>query len=60
MIGVVIDRSRLCVHRHQYHQNADELIDSGVYPFLAGIILFGALLFLFPQLALFLPHYFMP
>ncbi|HUJ88612.1 MAG TPA: TRAP transporter large permease [Syntrophorhabdales bacterium] len=36
------------------------VVYSGVYPFLAGIVFFGALLFLFPQLALFLPHYFMP
>ena len=35
------------------------VIYSGVYPFLIGIILFGILLFVFPQLATFLPHYLM-
>ena len=32
---------------------------TGVYPFLLGIVIFGALLFVFPQLATFLPYYFM-
>ncbi len=35
------------------------VIYSGVYPFLIGIILFGILLFVFPGLATFLPHYLM-
>ncbi|MBP1731731.1 MAG: hypothetical protein H6Q55_2160 [Deltaproteobacteria bacterium] len=30
-----------------------------VYPFLINLFLFGALLFLFPQIALFLPSYLM-
>jgi tripartite ATP-independent transporter DctM subunit len=35
------------------------VIYSGVYPFLIGIVLFGILLFIFPQLATFLPNYLM-
>jgi C4-dicarboxylate transporter, DctM subunit len=35
------------------------VIYSGVYPFLIGIVVFGVLLFIFPQLATFLPYYFM-
>ncbi len=35
-------------------------IYKGIYPFLIGICFFGALLFIFPQLALFLPRYLMP
>ncbi len=36
------------------------VIYKGTYPFLAGICVFGALLFIFPQLALFLPKLLMP
>jgi TRAP-type C4-dicarboxylate transport system permease large subunit len=36
------------------------VIYSGVYPFLIGFVLCAAILFLFPQLALFLPSYLMP
>jgi len=36
------------------------VVYNGVYPFLLAICLFGALLFIFPQLALFLPNYLMP
>lgn len=35
------------------------VIYSGVYPFLIGIIIFGIALFIFPQLATFLPYYLM-
>jgi tripartite ATP-independent transporter DctM subunit len=35
------------------------VIYSGVYPFLIGIVIFGILLFVFPQLATFLPYYLM-
>jgi C4-dicarboxylate transporter, DctM subunit len=35
------------------------VIYSGVYPFLIGIVLFGIMLFIFPQLATFLPYYLM-
>ena len=35
------------------------VIYKGIYPFLLSLIVCAALLFLFPQLALFLPHHFM-
>jgi len=35
------------------------VIYKGIYPFLISLIVCAALLFLFPQLALFLPNHFM-
>jgi TRAP-type C4-dicarboxylate transport system permease large subunit len=35
------------------------VIYRGVYPFLLGLLFCGALLFLFPQLALWLPNFLM-
>ncbi|HUJ89085.1 MAG TPA: TRAP transporter large permease [Syntrophorhabdales bacterium] len=61
MIGVVIPPVAINVFIvTNITKTPMSVIYSGVYPFLAGIVLFGALLFFFPQLALFLPHYFMP
>jgi len=61
MIGVVIPPVAINVFIvTNLTKTPMSVIYSGVYPFLAGIILFGALLFLFPQLATFLPGYLMP
>jgi TRAP-type C4-dicarboxylate transport system permease large subunit len=35
------------------------VIYKGIYPFLISLVVCAALLFLFPQLALFLPNHFM-
>jgi TRAP-type C4-dicarboxylate transport system permease large subunit len=61
MIGVVIPPVAINVFIvTNLTKTPMSVIYSGVYPFLAGIILFGALLFVFPQLATFLPGYLMP
>jgi C4-dicarboxylate transporter, DctM subunit len=61
MIGVVIPPVAINVFIvTNLTKTPMSVIYSGVYPFLAGIVLFGALLFAFPQLATFLPGYLMP
>jgi len=61
MIGVVIPPVAINVFIvTNITKTPMSVIYSGVYPFLAGIIFFGALLFVFPQLATFLPGYLMP
>ncbi|MEO0248383.1 MAG: TRAP transporter large permease [candidate division WOR-3 bacterium] len=61
MIGVVIPPVAINVFIvTNLTKTPMSVIYSGVYPFLAGIVLFGALLFVFPQLATFLPGYLMP
>ena len=61
MIGVVIPPVAINVFIvTNITKTPMSVVYRGVYPFLAGICLFGALLFVFPQLALFLPHYLMP
>lgn len=61
MIGVVIPPVAINVFIvTNITKTPMSVIYSGVYPFLAGIVLFGALLFVFPQLATFLPGYLMP
>jgi C4-dicarboxylate transporter, DctM subunit len=61
MIGVVIPPVAINVFIvTNLTKTPMSVIYSGVYPFLAGIVFFGALLFVFPQLATFLPNYFMP
>ena len=61
MIGVVIPPVAINVFIvTNITKTPMSVIYSGVYPFLAGIIFFGALLFVFPQLATFLPNYLMP
>lgn len=61
MIGVVIPPVAINVFIvTNLTKTPMSVIYSGVYPFLAGIVLFGALLFMFPQLATFLPGYLMP
>ena len=61
MIGVVIPPVAINVFIvTNITKTPMSVVYSGVYPFLIGICLFGALLFIFPQLALFLPSYLMP
>jgi C4-dicarboxylate transporter DctM subunit len=61
MIGVVIPPVAINVFIvTNITKTPMSVIYAGVYPFLAGIIFFGALLFVFPQLATFLPNYLMP
>jgi C4-dicarboxylate transporter, DctM subunit len=61
MIGVVIPPVAINVFIvTNLTKTPMSVVYSGVYPFLAGIVLFGALLFVFPQLATFLPGYLMP
>jgi C4-dicarboxylate transporter, DctM subunit len=60
MIGIVIPPVASSVFIvHKLTNTPMSTVYKGVTPFLAGIVLFGILLFIFPQLALFLPHYFM-
>lgn len=60
MIGIVIPPVAANVFIVHKLTNTPMLtVYKGVMPFLAGIVAFGALLFLFPQLALFLPNYLM-
>ncbi len=60
MIGIVIPPVASSVFIvHKLTNTPMSTVYKGVTPFLAGIVLFGILLFIFPQLALFLPHYLM-
>jgi tripartite ATP-independent transporter DctM subunit len=60
MIGIVIPPVASNVFIvHKLSKTPMATVYKGVVPFLAGIVVFAALLFVFPQLALFLPHYFM-
>jgi tripartite ATP-independent transporter DctM subunit len=60
MVGIVIPPVAANVFIvHKLTNTPMSTVYKGVVPFLFGIVLFGALLFVFPQLALFLPHYFM-
>jgi C4-dicarboxylate transporter, DctM subunit len=60
MIGIVIPPVASNVFIvHKMSKTPMATVYKGVIPFLAGIVLFGGLLFIFPQLALFLPHYLM-
>lgn len=60
MIGSVIPPVAMCVF---IVKNITKIpfgvIYGGVYPFLIGLVLSAILLFIFPQLCLFLPNYFM-
>ncbi|HEX2966999.1 MAG TPA: TRAP transporter large permease [Syntrophorhabdaceae bacterium] len=60
MIGIVIPPVASSVFIvHKLTDTPMSTVYRGVMPFLAAIVLFGVLLFIFPQLALFLPNYFM-
>jgi C4-dicarboxylate transporter, DctM subunit len=60
MVGIVIPPVASSVFIvHKLTNTPMSTVYKGVMPFLAAIVLFGILLFIFPQLALFLPHYFM-
>lgn len=60
MIGIVIPPVAANVFIVHKLTNTPMLtVYKGVTPFLAGIVVFAALLFIFPQLALFLPNYLM-
>ncbi|MGD0234988.1 MAG: TRAP transporter large permease [Syntrophorhabdales bacterium] len=60
MIGIVIPPVASNVFIvHKMSKTPMATVYKGVIPFLAGIVVFAALLFIFPQLALFLPHYLM-
>lgn len=60
MIGIVIPPVASSVFIvHKLTNTPMSTVYKGVMPFLAAIVFFGILLFLFPQLALFLPNYFM-
>ncbi len=60
MIGIVIPPVAENVFIVHKLTNTPMLtVYKGVTPFLAGIVVFAALLFIFPQLALFLPNYLM-
>ena len=60
MIGIVIPPVASNVFIvHKISKTPMATVYKGVVPFLLGIIVFAALLFVFPQLALFLPHYLM-
>ena len=60
MIGIVIPPVASNVFIvHKLTNTPMSTVYKGVVPFLAGIVVFAALLFVFPQLALFLPNYFM-
>ncbi|RJR46248.1 MAG: TRAP transporter large permease [Desulfobacteraceae bacterium] len=60
MIGIVIPPVASNVFIvHKISRTPMVTVYRGVVPFLLGIVVFGALLFLFPQLALFLPNYLM-
>jgi len=57
MIGSVIPPMAICVFIvKNITKEPLGVIYSGVYPFLASLVLAGALLFVFPQLATFLPN----
>jgi C4-dicarboxylate transporter DctM subunit len=56
MIGVVLPPVAICVFVvHNISKVAVGTIYRGVYPFLIALVLVGALLFMFPQMALWLP-----
>lgn len=60
MIGIVIPPVAANVFIVHKLTNTPMLtVYKGVVPFLTGIVVFAALLFIFPQLALFLPNYLM-
>jgi C4-dicarboxylate transporter DctM subunit len=60
MIGIVIPPVASSVFVvHKLTNTPMSTVYKGVVPFLIGIVVFGGLLFVFPQLALFLPHYLM-
>jgi C4-dicarboxylate transporter DctM subunit len=60
MIGIVIPPVASNVFIvHKLTNTPMATVYKGVVPFLAAIVVFAALLFVFPQLALFLPNYFM-
>ncbi|HVN96985.1 MAG TPA: TRAP transporter large permease [Syntrophorhabdaceae bacterium] len=60
MVGIVIPPIAANVFIvHKLTNTPLTTVYRGVAPFLFAIVVFGALLFIFPQLALFLPHYLM-
>ena len=60
MVGIVIPPVASAVFIvHKISKTPMATVYKGVVPFLIGIIVVGALLFVFPQLALFLPNYLM-
>jgi len=60
MIGIVIPPVASSVFVvHKLTNTPMSTVYKGVVPFLVGIVVFGGLLFVFPQLALFLPNYLM-
>ncbi|MGD0236177.1 MAG: TRAP transporter large permease [Syntrophorhabdales bacterium] len=60
MVGIVIPPVASAVFIvHKISKTPMATVYKGVVPFLIGIIIVGALLFVFPQLALFLPNYLM-
>ncbi len=60
MIGIVIPPIASNVFIvHKLTNTPMSTVYRGVVPFLLGIVVFGGLLFVFPQLALFLPNYLM-
>lgn len=60
MVGIVIPPVASNVFIvHKLTNTPMSTVYKGVMPFLAAIVFFGALLFIFPQLALFLPNYLM-
>jgi len=60
MIGIVIPPVASNVFIvHKLSKTPMATVYKGVVPFLLGIVVFAALLFVFPQLALFLPNYLM-
>jgi TRAP-type C4-dicarboxylate transport system permease large subunit len=60
MIGIVIPPVASAVFIvHKLSGTPMSTVYKGVVPFLIGIILVAALLFVFPEMALFLPRFFM-
>ncbi len=60
MIGLVIPPVASAVFIvHKLSGTQMSVVYKGALPFLIGIVIVAALLFAFPQIALFLPHYFM-
>lgn len=61
MLGVVLPPMAICVFVvKQITKTPFSVIYNGVYPFLISIILGGVLVFLFPFLSTWLPHWLMP
>jgi len=61
MIGVIIPPVAICVFIVRNITGVPfHVIYRGVLPFLLSFVVAAALLFIFPDIALFLPNYFMP